>query len=146
MGTISVTNEAAVFFLAACFGGGYCLLYDLFHSLWHFLRLTDFKQFWWDIGYFLLVTLCSASFLILYCRGKVRLFVLFGFLVGFSAFRLLISPFVRTFLVGVFRFIFRLLGGFRDFLTSKIEKLSRKIKKLMKKCKKSLERTHKSSV
>ena len=91
MGTITVFGQLTTFILALLFGVAYSLLYDIFKTF----HLKIFTGFWSvfisDILYWFILLVCTYSFLLIFCNGIVRAYVLFGNVVGFALCRFTLS-------------------------------------------------------
>ena len=151
MGTITVFGQLTTFVLALLFGVAYSLLYDIFKTF----HLKIFKGFWSvfisDILYWFILLVCTYSFLLIFCNGIVRAYVLFGNVVGFALCRFTLSKifikicFLTIFIIEkIIQYIKLPIGMLCRFMSKLYEKaveFSKKIvKKLFKKRKKHLER------
>jgi hypothetical protein len=151
MGTITVFGQLTTFILALLFGVAYSLLYDIFKTF----HLKIFTGFWSvfisDILYWFILLVCTYSFLLIFCNGIVRAYVLFGNVVGFALCRFTLSKifikicFLTIFIIEkIIQYIKLPIGILCRFMSKLYEKaveFSKKIvKNLFKKRKKHLER------
>lgn len=151
MGTITVFGQLTTFVLALLFGVAYSLLYDIFKTF----HLKIFTGFWSvfisDILYWFILLVCTYSFLLIFCNGIVRAYVLFGNLLGFALCRFTLSKiFIKICFLTIFiiekiiqyiKLPFGMLCRFMSKLYEKaVEFSKKKVKNLFKKRKKHLER------
>ena len=157
MGTITVFGQLTTFVLALLFGIAYSLLYDIFKTF-HLKFLSGFwSVFISDIIYWFILLVATYSFLLIFCNGSVRAYVLFAHALGFILCRLTLSkPFLKICLFAVFlvekiityvSIPFAILCRLMSKLYEKLIDFSKKIvKNLFKKRKKHLERDTANSV
>lgn len=151
MGTITVFGQLTTFILALLFGVAYSLLYDIFKTF----HLKIFTGFWSvfisDILYWFILLVCTYSFLLIFCNGIVRAYVLFGNLLGFALCRFTLSKifikicFLTIFIIEkIIQYIKLPIGMLCRFMSKLYEKAvefsKKKVKNLFKKRKKHLER------
>ena len=151
MGTITVFGQLTTFVLALLFGVAYSLLYDIFKTF----HLKIFTGFWSvfisDILYWFILLVCTYSFLLIFCNGIVRAYVLFGNLLGFALCRFTLSKifikicFLTIFIIEkIIQYIKLPIGMLCRFMSKLYEKAvefsKKKVKNLFKKRKKHLER------
>lgn len=109
MGTITVVGQLKVFGLSLVLGVAFCLLYDLFRAL-HIKLVKSFAAvFVTDVLYWLILFPVTHSFLLLFCKGNVRAYVLFGILLGFAFCRFTISKLLLKILLLIIDLISKLL-------------------------------------
>ena len=157
MGTITVLGQLETFFYAILLGVAYSLLYDVFRCL----HIKVLKGYWSifisDILYWIILTLITYSFLLLFCNGNVRGYVLLGNLLGFVVCRYTISKIFLKFcffiiiiirkIISLISYPFFMLWGFMSKLYEKICLFSKKIVEILfQKKKKHLERDMVNSV
>ena len=147
MGTITVSGQLNTFILSLIFGAAYCVLYDVLRTMHKTLIKSYLAVFVADLFYWIVITLSTCSFALLFSKGEIRGYWLFGFLVGFILFRITLSRFVivvfnflsliltatKKWVVKLLNRIFKKLNGYRP-------KISMLFKKMFKRRKKHLER------
>ena len=149
MGTITVVGQLKVFGLSIVLGVAFCLFYDLFRALHIKLVKSFVAVFVTDVLYWLILFPVTHSFLLLFCKGNVRAYVLFGILIGFVCCRLTLSkPFLKILLliIDLIGKLFHLISlpflAFFSLLDTIFNKLlqaaGNKLKKIFKKRKKLL--------
>lgn len=124
------TNAQIInFLMSIVLGFVVCLLYDFLRAL-HKTTLKGFVEVLiTDTLFWLFSAFLTFCFLIIRCNGIFRGYVIFGMLLGFIAFRSLISSFVLRFFV----FFIGILLGIFHFISSKIRYILVSINKYLKK-------------
>lgn len=150
MGTITIFGQLETFFYAILFGVAYSLLYDVFRCL----HIKIIKGYWLifltDILYWAILLIFTYSFLLLFCNGSVRGYVLLGNALGFVICRYTLSRIFIKFcflvvsiirkIVSIISLPFFMLWGFMSKLYEKTADFFKKIvKNLFQKKKKHLE-------
>lgn len=129
---ISLTQQMQVFFGAILLGACFGLLYDLFRII----RLVFFKSFtavfFEDILFWIIVTVVSFFFTILFNNGELRLSLVISGTLGFL---------IYYFTLGrlVFRFFFAFFGAIEKTISKMHKKLRKIYKKINKNAKKPLQ-------
>jgi len=72
-------------------GAVICVLFDIFRVMRMFVRPTVLSAFWQDIVFWLVAAVLTYCFLLAYCYGITRGYVLFGELLGFLLCRFTLS-------------------------------------------------------
>ena len=157
MGTITVFGQLTTFGLSVLLGVLFCLLYDVFRAL----HIEVFRCFWSvfisDILYWMLILFFAYSFLLIFCNGNVRVYVLFGNALGFALCRFTLSKLFVKFCIIVVRLIRKLIeyiqipfvifSGIMSIMYEKLCLFSKKIVNILfKKKKKHLERDNTNGV
>ena len=83
---ISAYEETKIFLLACLFGGGLGVVYDLFRILRIALPHGKFAVMLEDFGYCFFLTFCNFLFLLHFCRGFFRVYVLAAEAIGFTVY------------------------------------------------------------
>ena len=149
MGTITVVGQLKVFGFSVLLGMAFCLLYDIFKGF----RIKYLKSvvavFLTDIIYWLVLFFFTHSFLLIFCNGRIRGYVLIGLFLGFVLCRLTVSRIFSKFILLLLSVCHKLLHwiflpffaflSLLDKLFAKISEMFGKIlKKIFKKRKKLL--------
>lgn len=157
MGTITVSGQLLTFSYAIILGFACSVLYDVFRCL----HIKAFRNYWAifisDILYWILLLFITYSFLLLFCNGIVRFYVLLGEGIGFIICRATFSKIFIKFCFFVLCLVkktaelvqlpFLALLRFMSNLYEKIPCFIQKIvKNLFQKNKKHLERDTENSV
>ena len=91
MGTITVSGQLTTFALSMLFGILYSLLYDVFKTFHLKISNGFWPLFFSDVLYSFILLICTYSFLLIFCNGRVRAYVVFGNALGFAICRLTLS-------------------------------------------------------
>lgn len=157
MGIITVSGQIETFFYAVLLGISYCLLYDVFRCF----HIKVFKGYWSiffsDILYWIILFISTYSFLLLFCNGSVRVYVLLGNTLGFVICRYTVSwifikfcfliAYIIRQIISLICMPFYMLLSFMSKLYEKVVAFFKKIvKNLSQKKKKHLERDVVNSV
>lgn len=153
MGTITVSGQLNTFLISLIFGAAYCFLYDAVRSLHKSAVKGKLGIFFLDVFYWILITLFTCTFALLFGKGEIRGYWLFGMAAGFIIFRFTLSRFavwLFDFILIILRFVKKHLAAFFDFIFERLNIFIGKIpiflKKIFKKKKKHLERAQSDSV
>lgn len=136
MGYIDVTAQAVTFLLSVVLGVLLCLLYDFFRALNRSYIKGFFEVIVCDLLFWVASAFITYCFLIVFCQGMVRGFVLFGEALGAIATRLTFS---RFFIIGLERFfsiiskIFKAIVSFARKMTTPFKKIFKKMQLSVKK-------------
>lgn len=113
MWEIAVSLQAEAFLWSIILGAWLCFLYDIlraeriiFKSSFIFIAIGD-------IFYFFFASVLTFLFLLIFCCGQVRLFVLSGEIIGFIVFRLILSGLWLRLLIPVFKILHSAITALR---------------------------------
>lgn len=87
----SNSQQLTAFLLSVVLGAVFCLLYDIVRFYHISFKCTKLSVFIVDILYFLVIGFMSYCFLLIYCKGTLRLYVFLGEVLGFIIARLSVS-------------------------------------------------------
>lgn len=79
---IEVSNQMLMFFQSCLLGIGLGLLYDVFRIIRIAVKTNSIIIFIEDIIYFIIVAVITFIFMIIQTEGQMRVFILFGELIG----------------------------------------------------------------
>lgn len=98
---VDFKDQINQFLLSVLLGAVLALVYDLIKSV----RLSFIRSKWTvfvlDVAFFTLSAFATYIFLLGYCKGELRFYVITGEVVGFTFYRILLSEYVLV----VFKFI-----------------------------------------
>lgn len=103
---IDFKDQINQFLLSVLLGFALALLYDLFKSIRLSFLKSKFAVFVFDIAYFIISALFTYVFLLAYCKGEFRFYVITGAGAGCVFYRILISKYV----LAVFKFILNIFA------------------------------------
>lgn len=127
------------------------VMFDLFYDVFKAFRLTikcsDFFIFIQDIIYFMIVSIVSFCFFLVFTCGEIRFYILTGLVIGFFVSRFSLSrifvPILRWIITAIIivrrysRRFFRAIHNFFDVILKKVQK---NLKKTLKSAKKLLKK------
>lgn len=129
-------DQITAFLLSLLLGAVLCTLYDFIRVL-HKLFLKGFAEvFVTDVLFWLFSAIVSFCFLIIFCKGYVRGYIIFGEAVGFCACRLTLSK-------PVYSVFFKIAYAFSQLITRVSKFISNafdRFEKIFQKCQKALKK------
>ncbi len=137
-----ISNNAQLysFLMSVIFGMGYCVFYDVFRSIRRVKKHCVTAVFFEDILYFAVIGIVTFLLQLAFSAGEIRLYLLFGILLGFLVWNFTLSRFfvkISVFLIGRLAVLIKLIYGFLSGILSKISvflaKIALKLKKTVKK-------------
>ena len=124
MWEISNKLQAVSFLYSIGLGVIYSAFYDVFRALRTVSNPKGIEVFIQDIIYFLIISFTTFIFLLSLTNGEIRVYILFGILLGFCGFYFTVSKYFLKMLSFVFKAIFlcfEKLNAGLNWLFSKIE-------------------------
>lgn len=144
MWEIAVSLQAEAFLWSVALGAALCLIYDIQRAFRRAVKYANAVIAAGDILYFSAAAVLSFLFLLVFCCGQIRGFVLLGEAVGFAACRLTLSRLwmkillrLSAALCSAIRALWRAIMRFEDFFNAKTDEISDFLKKSCKKTEKS---------
>ncbi len=126
---VDVEGQVVSFLLSILLGAVFCIMYDLLRSL-HKLYIKGFAEvFVLDLLFWFVCAIITYLFLVIYCNGIVRGFVVIGALMGFLAVRIILSKYILL----IFTFVLKFIMGILHFVCAKIVGILVPINKYLKK-------------
>ena len=103
------SNLQILSFLYAVLAGGiFSVFYDVLKSVRLSFKCSAITVFFQDIFYFAVVAVAAFCFLLSQSGGEIRLYIIFGFILGFIILRLTFSRILVPVLSGVLKFILKI--------------------------------------
>lgn len=141
---ISVTGQALTFLFSLVFGAALGAVYDVFRILRIAIPFGKIAIFIQDLLFFLLSALLTFAFMLYESSGMVRIFIIFGELLGATVYYFTLGViviksskaiigFFKAVFSAIFCFIFKPIGRFIKFLAGKIHNLKNSAIILLKK-------------
>ena len=96
------------FLYAGLAGGIFSVFYDVLKSVRLSFKCSAITVFFQDIFYFAVVAVEAFCFLLSQSGGEIRLYIIFGFILGFIILRLTFSRILVPVLSGVLKFILKI--------------------------------------
>lgn len=150
MGTVYLSEQTEGFLLAIVLGAFLSLFYTALKTIIVPRYVSDFTVVLSDILFWCVATLLSFMFMIIFAKGDVRGYIVFGEIVGFLIFKETVSKYFAIFLrhlIKLLKSIFRvILIPFRKFykilmfLLLKIKSILKKVAEFAKKLLKDVRR------
>ncbi len=144
-------EQLLTFLLSVVLGAAFCLLYDVLRYL-HKRKISGtFFVFLGDVFYFVLISVATFCFFILYSKGVIRIYVYIGEILGFVLCRKTLSRLFLAILLKldliitrvlemiflpfgrIIRFINKIMRKTTDKIGKGRKKISRKFLELLKK-------------
>ena len=99
-----ISNKLQIFgFLySIALGMIFSAFYDVLRAFRTVKRPKAILVFIQDIFYFIIISLTSFIFFLAITNGEIRAYILFGIILGFTLFNLLLSPYLLKILIAVF--------------------------------------------
>ncbi len=105
------TSQLLTFGLAILFGGILCFVYDCYRSLLLYLTTRSLMKHCADIVYCVLCAVACFCFLLVECRGEIRIYALGGFAMGFFLIRKFCSKYIRKVTTKIYKVITTVFGA-----------------------------------
>lgn len=144
MWEISNNTQLYSFFISCIFGIGYCIFYDIFRSLRKVKKHSAIVVFLEDIIYFSIIGIVTFLLQLAFSAGEIRLYLLFGILLGFIVWNFTVSKFLIMILVFLIKYIMKTFKVAYIFLDKIFKQLSAFIDKIGLKIKKNLKKSPKT--
>ena len=136
---IDVSAQAVTFLLSLALGAVLCLFYDILRVL-HMTSVNGFAEvIVSDLIFWLVAAMATYCFLLIRCLGQIRLYVLFGILVGFLIVHFTVSSIFMKIMRSVFKALYAVIGFIKKILLFVFSPIMRFLKKLSFKVKKFLQ-------
>lgn len=136
---IDVSAQAVTFLLSLALGALLCLFYDILRVL-HMTSVNGFAEvIVSDLIFWLVAAMATYCFLLIRCLGQIRLYVLFGILVGFLIVHFTVSNIFMKIMRSVFKALYAVIGFIKKILLFVFSPIMRFLKKLSFKVKKFLQ-------
>ena len=136
MGTVYLSEQMTGFLLSIALGAALSCFYTVMKSLIPRRSASFFAVVVSDIFFWAVTTVLTFLFLIIYCKGKVRLYVIFGEICGFVIFRAALSKPLSAaigFLIKIFSLAAGLIIKPVGFVYGIITVPLKKVRKILKK-------------
>ena len=146
--TVSSISQLNIFVLSVIIGAVLELIFELFNLFSTSKTIPKALIFFNDVLYFVLAAVITHCFLIYFCDGKIRFFVLLGEFAGFAAIYNSLGRLFRFLLKKSEKILFHIfvsyIKPFLNFLTVRIKSIYpslKKSKKITKKTQKVVKKT-----
>ncbi|UNC90710.1 spore cortex biosynthesis protein YabQ [Candidatus Contubernalis alkaliaceticus] len=131
---MTVGNQFADLFFLICIGFISGFIFDFYHILKKYIRVTPWLRLILDFSLWLIITMITAFLLLLVNWGEVRLYIFLAMGGGLILYYVLFSPFVKriyVFLIDRFlkitHFIIKIITRFFRFIFSPFVKILRRL-------------------
>lgn len=139
MPVVNVNEQVYIFLLSILLGAVICLVYDLFRALHLVILKGFFEVLITDVLFWIFFSFITFFFLLIYCKGIVRGYVICGIFLGFFVIRVTISRYILYVLRFVIKFIMSILHLVIDKLCLILLSLYKYLKKVADSIKKVLQ-------
>ena len=118
-----VSNQAFLFLIFTFNGVFIGLVFDFFRILRQGFKTTNFATYIEDIFFWLISGLSIIYSMVNFSNGALRFFMVIGLVIGFVAYILTISEYIRKFSVSIINFLKRVVKFIVDIILYPIKSL-----------------------
>ena len=138
-----VTSQIIIFLFSMLLGAFLSLVFDGFRISNAVLKVNLKRIFFEDVIYFILSAIITFTYILVVNSGEIRVYIIFGEVLGWIIYRLTIGKFVYKIILTVVKFLSKWFSKLKKYVISKIPK--DKIRKLIGKIKNKKPKFIKSS-
>lgn len=138
-----VTSQIIIFLFSMLLGAFLSLVFDGFRISNAVLKVNLKRIFFEDVIYFILSAIITFTYILVVNSGEIRVYIIFGEVLGWIIYRLTIGKFIYKFILIVVKFLSKWFSKLKKYVISKIPK--DKIRKLIGKIKNKKPKFIKSS-